>query len=510
MKTLSETPLKRLMKRLMKTLAETPLKALLKKLAETPLKTVLKKLTKIPLKALLNLITPLKTFLNMHKDILYKVGMVVCVCVFVFSTYKIGSRLYGYYHDNKQYEEIRKQVESVNPEERFRSVFGPLSATGNIPDNRDTILDDPEKKQIPLELPYKTMAGSPSELNEAGILKEYAKLVEQNNDMVGWIHIPGYSKVIDYPVMQSEGNNYYLNKDFYGNYSYAGSIFMDFRNNRKEPDRHIIIYGHAMNDYSMFGNLKEFPDKPEQHTKNTKIYLDLLDTRLEYEIFSTYYCKASDNYRQIAFQSDNEFMDFLELLRGRSVYDYGVELSPLDRIITLSTCNNSLGRDIRCVIHGRLVRRITYDKEINNAPDEPKTAESSWETALMEEPVSKKAVSANVYLLELSLTYGDPENPLEAVLDPPFSTVEREFSTMLPLEAESVRLTARTADPEARMEITLNDEKADPDHLKMQQGENIIKIKVISRDWQYARTYTLTVLVGEHLEEDDVPEKDGQ
>jgi len=384
----------------------------------------------------------------------------------------LARRLYGYYHDNKQYQEIRAQVISNEPAEIFNQASSPPANTSAVQETQEEIL------------PYTILYGDPGELNGDGILSIYADLKKQNDDLVGWIQIPGFKKPIDYPVMQAADNEFYLHKDFYKNFSYAGSIFMDYRNNPLQVDRHIILYGHAMNDGAMFGNLKEFPNRQEDYTRITRIYLDLMNTRLEYEIFSVYFEDATYNYRQTSFASDDEYMEFLERIRSKSVYDYKVKLTPLDKIITLSTCNNNLGEEIRSITHARLVRQIIYDKS-SGAPYVTSASESTI----------KNVVSANIYLLELRMTYESEGKTVEAVFTPTLSTginsQLRTFSTQLPSEVETVSLSYKTADPEATTVVTLNGKEADPSSLKLEYGDNVIKLKVISRDKLYARTYTI-------------------
>lgn len=404
------------------------------------------------------------------KNILRKVILAICVGVFIFSLFTIAKKLYGYYHDDAQYQKIREQVSLNDSPEKFDGVFSSPPPVESQP-GQDT----------PNTLPYITGSGDPGELDKSGILSDYSALKNQNKDLVGWIRMPGFKKPLDYPVMQAVDNEFYLTHDFYGNESQAGSIFMDNRNNPLEVDRHIILYGHAMRDMSMFGNLKEFPDKASDYTKNTKIYLDLLNTRLEYEVFAAHYENASYNYRQTSFSSNDEYLTYMERILSKSVYDYKIKLTDKDKILTLSTCNNNLGNDMRSIVNARLVRQIIYDG----------TGDAEMAAAGAEQS-SKEVVSANVYLKQLSLEYGDKSKPAKAVLNPAFASGIKEFATQLPSEAESVSLTFETADPEASADVTLNGQKADMKSLKLEYGENIIKIKIVSRDKKYSRTLTVT------------------
>lgn len=409
------------------------------------------------------------------KTMLHRIITIVCLCIFIYSFFMLTKKLYGYYHDNKQYQEIRTQVISNDPSE----IFGEASTPSSITEPIQEIQEIQETV-----LPYTLHNGDPEELNADGILSIYSDLKKQNGELVGWVQVPGFKNPIDYPVMQAVDNEFYLQNDFYKNFSYAGSIYMDYRNRSLQVDRHIILYGHAMNNRAMFGNFKEFPKRQEDHTKITKVYLDLMNTRLEYEIFSVYFENASYNYRQTSFTSDDEYLTFLERIRSKSVYDYEVKLTSLDRIITLSTCNNNLGEEMRSVTHARLVRQIIYDK----------TSAAPYE-AVSSEDTAKDIVSANTYLSQLLMNYESNEKTVTAIFTPAFSTAinspYKTFSTQLPPQVETVSLSYKTADPEATVKVTLNEKETDPLSLKLEYGNNVIKVKVVSRDKLYARIYTI-------------------
>ena len=418
-------------------------------------------------------------------EVLRCVLLAVSVCVLAYSLFNIAKRLYGYYHDNRQYEKIRSFVESGERPGRFDEAFGeylPAAAGGGAEGQfRESGAPEEEEQGIP---PYVITAGNPAELDANGILHDYSEFKKINNDLVGWIEMPGFRKKIEYPVMKGKDDKYYLNRDFYGNFSYAGSIFIDSRNNPEQVDRHIILYGHAMRDFSMFGNLRDYPKKPEYYTSITKIYLDFMNTCLEYEVISTYIERSGYNYRQVDFENDEEYLEFLDRICGKSVYNYGATLTPMDKILTLSTCNDSFGGDGRSIVHARLTKQIVYEPET--------TAEPETGAGKTASPV-KKAVSANVYLLKLSVVYGDAENPQEAVLNPPFDAKYREFSCEVPADTEEVALIIKTADPEAKVYVTQDERSIDPENLQLEYGENVIRARVASRDGRYARTYTVKI-----------------
>ena len=83
---------------------------------------------------------------------------------------------------------------------------------------------------------------------------DFEKLKEKNHDTVAWLKVNGTN--IEYPVVKSEDNSYYLNHNFEKEYNEAGWIFADYKNKFDGTDKNIVIYGHNRRDGSMFGSLE--------------------------------------------------------------------------------------------------------------------------------------------------------------------------------------------------------------------------------------------------------------
>ena len=468
------------------------------------------------------------------RNLLQKLLLLVFVSIFLFSLVKLATKLYAYQKENETYVSIRASIQNPDGVPGFTNpTWEPADAAG---EPETSVRDVAEGMSSPSQLPYTVLRGDPNKLSPEGIFKVYSALKAQNADLVGWISMPGFRKVIDYPVMQCSDNDFYLSHDFYKNKSYSGSIFMDAVNMNTEPDRNIIIYGHAMKDMSMFGNLKDYPDDEEKCGKNTTIYLDLLNMHLEYQVFSAYSTESSFDYRRTTFADDADSLSFLETIKGKSEHDFGVSLSPQDKIITLSTCDESYGKDGRMVIHAKLVRQIIYD----DSGIEGDYAKADGES-------DKKIISSNVYLEALLLQYKvinaddsqnnadpqpltqpipgkSPEDELppapdtsqvlgtspesdagkadispavqwkDAVLDPPFTTTSKVFSTKVPAAANIAKLAVTADDPKASLSYILNGNAANPDSLALIEGDNVIILRVVSVDGLYSRTYTIHVL----------------
>ena len=186
-------------------------------------------------------------------------------------------------------------------------------------------------------------------VNYSNIPKSYEKLSKINPDVVGWIKVNNTS--INYPVLQSTDNDYYLKHDIYGNEMISGWIFMDYRNNSKDLNKNTIIYGHAARSGLMFGTLyKTTYDWWINNDKNHIITFNTLDEETSYQIFSIYKTDVTSDYLRVNFSNSEDYMSFIEMIKNRSIHNFDVEIKEDDKIITLSTCS---GTNRRLVIHAK-------------------------------------------------------------------------------------------------------------------------------------------------------------
>ena len=174
--------------------------------------------------------------------------------------------------------------------------------------------------------------------------EDIASLININPEVVAWLKVNNTN--IDYPVVQSEDNSYYLKHNIYLEEDNNGWVFMDYRNDTEHLSDNIIIYAH--NRYYngvMFGTLQNtlrysWYSNPE----NQIISFRTLFEDLEYQVFSIYKISVTTDYMQTIFADDAERLEFFNMLKDRSIYDFGVELSGDDKIITLSTCADEYNR----------------------------------------------------------------------------------------------------------------------------------------------------------------------
>lgn len=221
---------------------------------------------------------------------------IILISILIFSSYKIYTKLAEYKKADMVYNNIRKDIEENQKE--------------------DMSLD----------------------------------LSEKNPDYRFWLKVDNTN--IDYPVVQSKDNNYYLKHDFNKDYLASGSIFMDYRNDF-ENDKSIIVYGHHMRNKTMFGELANFK-KEGFFKENNLIKVNYKDKTYTYEVFSTYVADFKNDYLKVNFKNESDYQSYLNYIQERSLYKKNLQLNTNDKIITLYTCSYEF-KDARTIIHAKLI-----------------------------------------------------------------------------------------------------------------------------------------------------------
>ena len=179
----------------------------------------------------------------------------------------------------------------------------------------------------------------------------WENLKSTNPEIVGWIKVPVTK--IDYPILQGKEWNEYLHKNYKGDYSYAGSIFI--QPEAAFNDQHLIIYGHNMRVKSMFGSLHDF-ESEDFYKKHNKIYLYQPGKTIKCTIYSVYDCLDKSTTYLPDFtedKKDNRWMDWLSMTIEKNAY-YPIKKKPKKdgQILTLSTCSGKKkGDDYRLVVN---------------------------------------------------------------------------------------------------------------------------------------------------------------
>ncbi|MEG0771555.1 MAG: class B sortase [Clostridia bacterium] len=259
---------------------------------------------------------------------------VIIVLIFVFCTSSYF--LLSWVIDNERNNNIQKDLEKIVATDEDLGVSGPADEPVDFYD-----------------LKFST--------------KKVSELKKLNSDTVGWIQMRG--TFVDYPVVQSKDNDFYLRRDFYKKNNRAGWIFADNRDHFNPTDNHTIIYGHMRADKKMFGSLADCLNKSwYDDYSNHYIWLNTLTENYIYQVFSIYTTSPEDNYIQKFFNSKDEYGNFLNTLKSKNqiptLDSYGITNN--DKIITLSTCYDGVKQ--RLVVHAKLVRIESADSPGSDLP----------------------------------------------------------------------------------------------------------------------------------------------
>lgn len=207
------------------------------------------------------------------------------------------------------------------------------------------------------------------------ILDGARKLLDINSDTVGYLRIPskdGSDPIVDLPVVQAHDNMKYLDRNFKGDESRTGTLFLDFRNSfDKVKDHklvvpnsdHFVIYGHNMADESMFGKLKYYYGSADYCKEHPIIQLNSNYETYVYKIFAVFIVDAKDEsetkydcWNQLTLDSEEAFYNFVNEAKRRTIYTNEVDVKYGDSLLSLSTCHYLLQDRSRLMIMARSVR----------------------------------------------------------------------------------------------------------------------------------------------------------
>ena len=235
---------------------------------------------------------------------------------------------------NKTEEQIEKITEMVEIEE--------------VEESENTEIIE-QKEEPPKENPYWDYI----KMNMINV--NFNDLKQKNPDTKGWIQVNGTN--INYPFVQTNNNEFYLNHTFNKTYNSAGWVFLDYRNNTNELSKNTIIYAHGRLDTTMFGSLKNILSSG--WLNNTTNYVVKLSTETEntlWQVFSVYHIPTTNDYIKVNFSSTNEFNKWSKMILKRSAHNFNTTINENDKVLTLSTCFNDKEK---VVLHAKLIKKET-------------------------------------------------------------------------------------------------------------------------------------------------------
>lgn len=169
-----------------------------------------------------------------------------------------------------------------------------------------------------------------------------------NPDVVGWVWFPGIEPSINYPVVQTDNNDYYLTQSYDGDPGKYGSIFMDCDSLADLSDYHTIIYGHHLRNGEMFAQLANYTDEGFFNDHQQVIYATPEKTH-HLQIIGAYALTADDNMRQTIFSSPSDYYAYVQDQLDKSAVTPTVDATEVRHLYSFVTCSYS-SRDERTVV----------------------------------------------------------------------------------------------------------------------------------------------------------------
>lgn len=182
----------------------------------------------------------------------------------------------------------------------------------------------------------------PSPTPEPTPIPKYAPLYEMNSEYFGWLTVEGLE--IDYPVMYAPTRSeYYLNRDFYGDYSNSGVPFIDGR--CPADGNYYLIYGHRMGNGSIFGHLPQYAEE-DCWRENPVICFDTMYEERQYAVMACFYSRLYGEHEQgfrfyeyFDLTDEAVFNDYVAQAKAAALYATGVDAAFGDELLVLSTCS---------------------------------------------------------------------------------------------------------------------------------------------------------------------------
>ena len=257
--------------------------------------------------------------------------IVLCVSVFVFSL--AGFKILFWHQDNK---DTAKQIDDLEDEVKTTEVEAPAEETMvNAPENQTPDNDYWNYIKLPL------------------INVDFNELKKKNSDTVAFLKVNGTN--INYPVVQTNDNSYYLTHSYDKQKNDAGWVFLDYRNDINNLSQNNVIYAHGRYDSTMFGSLKNvFKNKWYQNTDNYVLHLSTPTYNSLWQIFYVYKIPTETYYITTSFGTTESYQKFLTTIQSRSELKFNATVNTNDKILTLSTCYNDKEK---VVLHAKLIKQ---------------------------------------------------------------------------------------------------------------------------------------------------------
>lgn len=247
---------------------------------------------------------------NRRSSVIRIVILIIAAGVFCYSAYMLINIFLEYKKGNDIYNQIQNEV--LNED-----------ATVNVPFPSGDV-----------DIPFKY---------------DHDALLAINPDGLGYIYMPSVNMRL--PIVQTTDNDYYLTRTFNKSYNGNGCLFEDYRISDGLNASNVIIYGHNMNNGSMFGMLHKYKSAQFYNTEGNDVFYIYTENKImEYRIFSVYICEPVSDTYSFNFSSLPSLRQYAADMKSISMYQTDVDVSEATQVVTLSTCAEN--GDKRLIVHG--------------------------------------------------------------------------------------------------------------------------------------------------------------
>ena len=261
------------------------------------------------------------------KSPVFIIIIIACIAVMAFAAYNLIRLQLDYKESRDEYADLQqytvKNTAAEEVQEAAEEAEDAVTAETAEPD---------EEKTAETAAPIRPHMKCPIEV-------DFAPLKEINKDVIGWLYVGAVD--ISYPIVKGDDNDYYLHRTFMNTENFAGSIFMECTNSPDFTDPHTILYGHNMQDQSMFGRLRLLTDE-EKYKNDPYIWVLTPEHTFRYRMFSLHRV-SYDGYVYTLFSGPSKLVtDYIDACAKDSLVPLEIgDADQKSRIITLSTCTSS-------------------------------------------------------------------------------------------------------------------------------------------------------------------------
>lgn len=277
--------------------------------------------------------------------------MVSCTALFLYCAFTIAKRIGDDLENKKATESLIDAIGEKSPLTRLLSIK-PSDNLLNLYDSLGVTEQDNKWVEVEVTTKYDTIRN---------MIAERKRI---NPDTYGWIRVLGSMTTINYPIMQSKDNKFYLNYNIDGERNVNGAIFVDYRNARSHSNNlNVVIYGHCMTNGSMFRPIKDWYDSPARNSSAPGVQIEIitLDAVYVYDIAASYISDDFAEYAKISFSNISAFTSYISTIQKKSRLDIKKPYDENSRLITLVTCANTVNDDARYIIQGILTKIVKYN-----------------------------------------------------------------------------------------------------------------------------------------------------